>query len=103
MMTIRHKALTNLVLINICSLRQLSDARMTLVLLLKLVYLTIDSVQRTNLIKRQTNNATLLSNSLQDTLTYPPHSIGDELKATCLIKLLSSFYQTNVSLINKIR
>ena len=75
---------------------------MTLVFLFELVYLMADLIQRTYLIKRQTNDTALLCDSLKDALTDPPYSVRDELKTTSLIKLLSSFYQSDVTFVNKV-
>jgi hypothetical protein len=75
---------------------------MTLVLLLKLVDLVIDFVERTNLIQRQANNTALLSNSLKYRLTNPPYGIGDEFETAGLIKLLGSLDKADVSLVNEV-
>ena len=61
---------------------------MTLVLLLELVDFMINLTQRTYLIERQTNNTALLSDSLQNALTNPPYSIGNEFEASSLVELL---------------
>ena len=74
-MTVGHKALANLLLVELGHLAQLLHRRMTLVLLLKLVYLVVDLVQRTNLVERQAHDATLLSNSLKDALADPPYGV----------------------------
>ena len=75
---------------------------MTLVFLFELVDFMINLTQRTNLVEWQTNNTALLGNSLQNALTNPPYSIGNEFEASSLIELLCGLNQANVTLINQV-
>ena len=102
MMTVSSQTLTNLVLIQLCSLCQLTYGRVALVFLLETVNLVVDLVQATYLVERQTNDTTLLSNSLEDALTDPPYGVGDEFKTTCFIKFLCGLDQADVTLINQV-
>ena len=75
---------------------------MALGLLLKLVDLVVDLVERTNLVERKAHNAALLGDSLKDALANPPYCVRDKLESSCLIKLLCSLDKTNVTLVNQI-
>ena len=69
-------------------------------LLLELVDLMINLVQRTNLIQRKTHNTTLLCNGLENALTNPPYSVRYKLESTSLIKLLSGLDQSDITFID---
>src|SRR5574344_1088927 len=75
---------------------------MTLVLLLKLVDLVVDLVERTHLVERQAHDAALLGYGLQDALANPPHGIADKLESSCLVEFLGSLDKTDVTLVNQI-
>ena len=45
----------------------------------------------------------LLGDGLEDGLANPPHRIGDELEASCLVKLLGSLDKAQVPLVNQVR
>lgn len=97
-----HEALANLLLVNLGSVRKLRNRRMTLVLLLKLVYLVIDLVERTDLIEWQTYDTALLCDGLQYALANPPYSIRDEFESARLIKLLCSFNEADITFVNEV-
>src|SRR5574344_230533 len=101
-MTVGHKALANLLFVELGHLAQLLHRRMTLVLLLKLVNLVVDLVERPHLIERQAHDAALLCNGLQDALANPPYCIGYKLESTCLVEFLGSLDKPDVTLVNQI-
>ena len=71
-------------------------------LLLELVDLVANLIQRSNLIQGQAHDTALLGNSLEDGLANPPHGIGDELETACLIKLLGSLDEADVTLVDEV-
>jgi hypothetical protein len=71
-----------------------------LVFLFEAVDFVVDLVQTTYLVQRQTNDTTLLCNSLEDALTDPPYGVADELKSTCFIKFLCGLDLADVTLVN---
>ena len=75
MVTICHEALSDLLLVNLGGISKLRHRGVTLVLLLKLVDLVVNLVERAYLVEGQTHNAALLGNGLQDALANPPHSV----------------------------
>ncbi len=74
-MSVCTKALTNLVLLDVGCSCKLLNGWTTLMLLLKLVDLVVDLVERTYLIERQTNDTALLCDCLKDALTNPPYCV----------------------------
>ena len=70
--------------------------------LLETVDLLINLAQCSALIQRQTHNTTLLGDGLQDALANPPNGIGDEFKSARFVEFLSSFYQSDVTLVNQV-
>ena len=100
MMSVGCQTLTDLVFVQLCSFSQLAHRRVALVFLFEAVDFVVDFVQTTYLIERQTNDTTLLSNSLEDALTDPPYGVADELKSTCFIKFLCGLDQADVTLVN---
>ena len=54
------------------------------------------------MIERQPHNATLFGDGLQNTLSNPPHGVGNKLETAGLIKFLGSFYQSNVAFIDEV-
>ncbi len=95
-------SLLNLIVVNIRNLRQFLGRRITMMLLLKLLYHRVDLRQRTHLVKWQAHHTALFGDGLQDALAYPPHGIADELKPAGLIKFLCSLHQSNVALIDEV-
>ena len=102
MVTVGHQALSDFLFINLYGFRKLRNRRLALVLLLELVDFVINLAQRAHLIQRQTHNAALLGNGLQDALANPPNSVRNEFETTSLVKFLCGFNQSNVTLIDEV-
>ena len=102
MVTVGLGCLLDLGLLDLSELGQLGNRRATLVHLLELVDFLINLAECTTLIKRQAHNTALLGNGLQNALTNPPYGIRNELKTTCLIKLLSCLNQSYITLVDKV-
>ena len=102
-MTTRHtERIGDLLLRQVEHVGKLLRRRGTLVLLLetgeRLVYL----IEGPHLVERQTHDARLLGEGLQDRLAYPPHGIGDELETARFIELLRSLDEPQVAFIDKV-
>ena len=82
---------------------QLFGRRRTLVLLLEACERLVDLVERTHLIERQTHDARLFGQCLQDRLTDPPHGVRDELETAGLVELLGGLDQTEVAFVDQVR
>ena len=81
---------------------QLFGRRRALVLLLEACERLVDLVQRTHLVERQTHDARLLGQSLENRLTNPPHGIGDELETARFVELLGGLDQPEVAFVNQV-
>ena len=97
-----HHALLYLVGVHVRGVGDLLDAWLALVLLLKAVDLVVDLAERPHLVQRQPYDAALLGDGLQDALPDPPHGVGDELEAACLIEFLGSLDQADVALVDEV-
>ena len=62
----------------------------------------IDLAQCTALVERESHDAALLSDGLEDALTDPPDGIGNEFESTRLVKFLSSLHQSDVALVDQV-
>ena len=63
----------------------------------------VDFVERPHLVERQTHDARLLGQSLENRLANPPHGIRDELEAARFIELLGRLDKSEVALVNQVR
>ena len=102
MVIVGLNALLDLLFIDVGYRCQLGHRGLTHILLFELTDLVINLRERSHLVEWQTNNATLLGNSLQNALPNPPNGIRNELESACLIKFLSSFHQSDVAFIDEI-
>ena len=74
-MTVGTEALTDFVLLNVGCCCKFLNRWATLVLLLELVDLVVDLVERTYLIERKAHDTALLCDSLKDALANPPYGV----------------------------
>ena len=72
------------------------------VLLLKLAEHAADPVDGTCLVERYAHDTALFGNGLQNALTNPPYGIADEFEAACLVELLGSPDESQVSLVDEV-
>ena len=52
-----------------------------------------DLIERPHLVERETDDTGVLGDGLEDRLTDPPHSVGDELEASRLVEFLRRLNQ----------
>ena len=81
---------------------ELLGRRSALVFLLEAGESLVDLVERTHLVERQTHNARLLGQRLEDRLTDPPHRIGDELETAGFVELLGRLDQAEVAFVDQV-
>ena len=93
----------NLVLGDVDHFGQFLVGGLALVLLLELGEGLVDLVQGAHLVQRQTHDAALLGERLEDALADPPHGVGDELEAAGLVELLGGLDQAEVALVDQVR
>ena len=92
----------NLVLGDVDHFGQFLIGRLALVLLLELGEGLVDLVQGAHLVQRETHDAALLGQCLEDALADPPHGVGDELEAAGLVELLGGLDQAEVALVDQV-
>ena len=97
-----HDALRNLVFIHSGSVRNLLNARASLVFLFELVDFLVHLVERPHLVQGQSHDSALLGYSLQDALANPPYGIRDELEASGLVKAFCCLDEADVAFVYQV-
>ena len=59
--------------------------------------------KRADLVQRQTHDARLLGQSLENRLADPPHGVGNELETTGFVELLGGLDKPQVPLVDEVR
>ncbi len=80
----------------------LVGSRLALVLLFEIRIHLADLVQRADAVQRQTDDARLFGQRLQDRLADPPYGIRDELVAAGFVEPLGGLDQTEVALVDQV-
>ena len=75
MVSVGHQALTYFLFFDVCRFCQFAHRRVTLVLLLELVYFVVNLIERTNLIEWESYDTSLFGNSLKNALANPPYGV----------------------------